>query len=193
MESMTAPYQLENRKVVSSIGMIVLLVSFGMLFATLLLGYLIFRLTSDVWPPMGIEPISLLYPTISTGVIALSSWSFIRFQKNYEAKQVRAQKNNYFFTLFFGAVFMLTQFALWNSMANKGLYVSGGVFQSLFYSLTWIHAAHIVAGIFSLLILLPTVFGEYEAKKEIWIDNVGKFWHFLGIIWFLMYLIMFVY
>ena len=78
-------------------------------------------------------------------------------------------------------------------MGAHGLYVSGGVFQSLFYSLTWIHAAHIASAIVSLFVLVPTVVSQYDQNKEIWIENIGKFWHFLGIVWLLMYVIMFVF
>lgn len=185
--------QFESKKAVSSIGMIVLLTSFAMLFATLLLGYLIFRLTSEVWPPMGIDPISLTIPSLSTLIIALSSMTYVKFQNIYASKNLKGLKIFYGLTLAAGILFLIAQLALWQSMQSHGLYVSGGIFQSLFYSLTWIHAAHIVAALLSLLILIPTVFGNYNEDKEIWIQNIGKFWHFLGIVWLIMYVIMFVY
>lgn len=182
---------IQGQKVVSSIGMIVLLVSFAMLFATLLLGFTVFRLTSDVWPPMGIERISLLFPTLSTLIIAISSLTFIKFEQTYKAK--KDAKTLYFTTMFLGFLFLAVQLLLWSQMSNAGLHVSGGMFQSLFYTLTWVHAAHIVMALISLFILIPTVFKDYDWKKEIWVQNIGKFWHFLGIVWFLMYVIMFVF
>ena len=49
---------IQGKAAVSAIGMTVLLISFAMLFATLLLGYIVFRLTTDTWPPQGYEGFS---------------------------------------------------------------------------------------------------------------------------------------
>lgn len=185
--------QFRGRKAVSSIGMIVLLISFAMLFATLMLGYVIFRMTSEVWPPMGIERISLFLPTISTVIIAISSFTYITFENAYKSKDSLKSKVNFYVTLLSGFSFMFVQFSLWQSMKANGLYVSGGIFPSMFYALTWIHAAHIVMGLFALLLVVPAIHQNYSETKELWVENIGKFWHFLGIVWFLMYIIMFVF
>ncbi len=183
----------EGKKVVSSIGMIVLLISFTMLFATLLLGYIVFRMTSEVWPPMGIQRISLVLPTISTIVIALSSYTYFMFEKAYKSKDLKMAKLNFALTFLAGLGFMATQFTLWQSMKNQGLYVTGGIFPSMFYALTWVHAAHIVMAILALALMIPSLVKGYSESKELWTENIGKFWHFLGIVWFVMYIIMFVF
>ncbi|EQC43212.1 cytochrome c oxidase subunit 3 [Bacteriovorax sp. Seq25_V] len=183
----------EGKKIVSSIGMIVLLISFTMLFATLLLGYVVFRMTSEVWPPMGIQRISLVLPTISTIIIALSSLTYFNFEKSYKAKELKNAKLNFALTFLAGLAFMFVQVTLWQSMKLQGLYVTGGIFPSMFYALTWVHAAHIVMAIFALLLIVPSLLKGYVATKELWVENIGKFWHFLGIVWFVMYIIMFVF
>lgn len=88
---------------------------------------------------------------------------------------------------------MGVQFLLWGQMADIGLYVSAGVFPSLLYALTWVHAGHIVVALLALLLLVPAVFKDYSDEKIIWVQNIGKFWHFLGIIWFIMFVVMFVF
>ena len=57
----------ESRK--DSIAMTVTLVSFSMLFATLMLGYTVYRFSNQVWPPIGFSQINLLYPIVSTAEI----------------------------------------------------------------------------------------------------------------------------
>lgn len=184
---------LEGKKAVSSIGMTVLLISFTMLFATLLLGYIVFRLTNDVWPPMGMERVPLTLPTLSTLVIGVSSFFLVMFEKAFMENKKSKMQLHFLLTLALGLGFMVIQFMLWGSLRDVGLYVSGGIFPSMIYSLTWIHAAHIVSGIFALLLLLPVLFKGYVTDRVVWVQNIGKFWHFLGAVWFFMYVIMFVF
>ena len=61
-------------EVQSSITMTILLVSFSMLFGTLLLGYLIYRARSAQRPPMGVEVPGFYAPSLSTFFIILSSF-----------------------------------------------------------------------------------------------------------------------
>ena len=117
----------------------------------------------------------------------------MNFEKAYSAgeSKLTSRKVSYFMTLFLGLAFMAVQFELWAQMADIGLYVSAGIFPSLLYTLTWVHAAHIVMAILALLLLLPSVFKEHSDTKIIWILNIGKFWHFLGVIWLIMFVVIF--
>ncbi|MCO4792962.1 MAG: cytochrome c oxidase subunit 3 [Bacteriovoracaceae bacterium] len=186
--------ELEGRRLASSIAMTVVLVSFSMLFASLFLGYAYYRITSPVWPPMGMSKVDLYFPTLSTFAILLSSLSFVIFKTKYlgggSAKKTLPWLG---LTIFLGLGFMFTQFSLWADLSGKGFYASSGVFQSLVYAFTWIHAAHIVMAILALVWLVPTTLkNECTITEENKVNNIGKFWHFLGVIWLLMYFIIFV-
>ncbi len=179
----------EGDKVISSIAMIVTLVSFGMLFLTLMMGFAMFRFTAPVWPPAGMEKPSLFIPTLSTLIIFLSSWSYFQFEK--EVEKGLASKKYLLVTLTLGVLFMLSQFLFWNDLSSKGIFVSSGIFASILYSFTWIHAAHIVAGL-SLLFWLYLKLDKEDKKIAVHTSNVGKFWHFLGIVWLIMFVTIFV-
>ncbi len=184
----------EGKRLVSSIAMIVVLVSFSMLFASLFLGYSYFRITSPVWPPMGMDKVELFYPTLSTFAIVLSSMTFMIFRAKYfGGGDVKKTLPWLLGTIALGLGFMYTQFSLWADLKSKGFYASSGVFQSLVYSFTWIHAAHIVIALLALAYLIPvTMKKECTITEENKVNNVGKFWHFLDVIWLLMYFIIFV-
>ena len=77
----------------------------------------------------------------------------------------------------------------------KGITQGSGIFGSMIYGFTWIHIAHVAIGIL-LLIWLNIKFMSgvsQDIKSELRVKNVGKFWHFLGLIWLLMYLILFLF
>jgi cytochrome c oxidase subunit 3 len=187
-------HSIEGKRLVSSIAMLVVLVSFSMLFASLFLGYSYYRITSEVWPPMGMEKVDLLFPTMSTFAIVISSFTFMVFKAKYLGGGAFKKTLPWLIaTIALGVTFMYTQFALWGDLKSKGFYASSGVFHSLVYSFTWIHAAHIVVALLALIYLIPvTMKKDCTISEENKVNNVGKFWHFLDVIWLLMYFIIFV-
>ena len=173
----------------SSITMSVLLISFSMLFGTLFLGYFVFRVRSTVWPPMGMTDIDLYYPTLSTVGIMLSSGFYYLFEKKFKSK------NLLMLSFLTGLGFCSSQVMLWKDLALKGITQSSGVFGSMLYGFTWIHIAHVLMGIILLgwLNLSFFIFKKSPLNYSLRVKNVGLFWHFLGFIWLLMYLALFVF
>jgi cytochrome c oxidase subunit 3 len=179
----------EGDQVISSIAMVVTLVSFGMLFLTLMMSFALFRFTAPVWPPAGMEKPSLVIPSISTFFIFLSSLTFFYFQKISANGLVDRKKLG--MTIVFGTAFMVSQILFWNELKTQGIFVSSGIFASILYAFTWIHAAHIVLGL-ALLCWLFLGLSNPDKKTAVRISNVGKFWHFLGIVWLIMFVTIFV-
>ncbi len=179
----------EGDKVISSVAMIVTLVSFGMLFLTLMMAFALFRFTAPVWPPAGMERPSLLLPGISTALIIVSSFLFHKFEAGL-AKNI-VNKSYLLITIMLGSAFMASQVLFWRELKAHGIYVSSGVFPSIIYAFTWIHAAHIVAGL-GLLLWLYEGLKNPTAMTTVKASNVGKFWHFLGVVWLIMFVTIFV-
>lgn len=177
----------------SSIAMTLTLVSFSMLFAAMLLGYAVIRFNNPIWPPMGMNRVDLFLPTLSTVIIAFSSVSYILFERQSFRE---GPKNKLYLnlTILAGIGFMVAQFRFWNVLKLEGFYTSDGVFPSLIYGLTWTHAGHIVLAL-ALLLWLFVKNGKMKSEEEnlLWIKNTGKFWHFLGIVWLILYLSIFVF
>ena len=179
----------EGDKIISSIAMVVALVSFGMLFATLMMAFALYRFTAPVWPPAGMMKPSLLIPSLSTLFIALSSLSYFSFEK--KTMKGLVDKTGLALTLFFGFAFMVGQFIFWNHLKSSGIYVSSGIYASIMYAFTWIHAAHIV-GALALLGWLYRNLNAPDKLTAVKVASIGKFWHFLGIVWLIMFVTIFV-
>ncbi|MDC1174140.1 hypothetical protein OAT67_02020 [Bacteriovoracaceae bacterium] len=188
--SQTVDYT-DQKRVVNSIAMIMILVSLSMLFATLFLGYTVYRVSADTWPPFGFETISLTIPGISTLLVLLSSFFLVLFKSSW-LQEKKSSKYFYFTALAFGFGFLLSQFQLWASLKASGILAGSSVFASMVYAFTWIHAAHMVVGILALLWISTSLkgFSEEQLTKMI---NVEKFWHFLGVIWVIIFFGIFVF
>ncbi len=171
--------------------MTMVLITGGMLFATLFMGYAVFRSSSVVWPPVGVEKVELTIPLLSTVIIALSSYFMFQTTKAIKSGDLSKATLELNFTLILGGAFMLIQSYFWYSLKASGFYVTSGIFTSIVYAYTWIHALHVVFGLISLLWL------KWSFKKNLNLTqkciNVERFWHFLGIIWGLMFLTIFVF
>jgi heme/copper-type cytochrome/quinol oxidase subunit 3 len=182
----------QNRNT-SNIAMTVTLVSLAMLFASLFLMYAVFRVQNKVWPPMGFEEVPLLVPLVSTLIILVSSYFYHLTQKAFSTDNRKAFKSNLYLTLLTGFMFLGSQLYLWSYLKTQGFYVSAGVFPSILHGFTWIHAAHVVMGILALLYLLPVAYRkEWLASDSLRVLNIGKFWHFLDIVWLVMFIALFV-
>lgn len=180
----------KQERLASSITEVVTLVSFAMLFATLMLGYTLYRLTSESWPPMGLERVDLFIPMVSTGILFLSSITLNFFNSN-RIENSKAAKGYLWLTIILGTGFGASQVWLWNDLEAVGLIASEGIFQSILYGFTWIHAAHVVLAWIGLLFLIPTV-NKQDARVSGRVGIISKFWHFLDIVWFIMFLTIFV-
>lgn len=179
----------EGDKIISSVAMVVTLISFAMLFATLMMGFALYRFTAPVWPPAGMEKPSLVIPIISTLFIILSSFFYLSFER--EIVKGTIKKQGLIWTFILGIAFMISQFLFWSQLKSHGIFVSSGIFASIIYTFTWVHAAHIVLAL-GLLAWLLTTLKKEDSKTSIRVSNVGKFWHFLGIVWLIMFLTIFV-
>jgi len=173
----------------NSIAMVVVLVMFGMLFATLFLGYAVYRLTAQVWPPSGMTSLPMLIPAVSTILIGLSSFFLWNFETQY--KVGAKQRFPLFTSIFFGLAFIASQFVLWSTLKSQGLFAGSNIFTSIIYAFTWIHVGHMVMAVIGLFYLLPLIADKAELKPNR-VINVAKFWHFLGIVWLLMFFTIFV-
>lgn len=175
----------------NSLAMTIALVSWAMLFATLFLGYAIYRSSANVWPPMGFSKISLTLPLLSTVIILFSSWFCYQTKLNLKLKNLTRANLNLNLTIVLGLGFMGGQFLLWDHLKNTGVYVSSGIFASIIFAFTWIHAVHAICGLLSLIYLKMILRSDRPNLLQVTI-NVEKFWHFLAVIWVLMFLILFV-
>lgn len=170
----------------NSVGMTVTLISFGMLFATLFLGYFLVRFNAPVWPPVEIENLPKLLPFLSTLVLGMSSFTYYKMEKGVERKKF------WIITVLLGMGFLGLQFMLWKTLESSGILVSNGNVPSMVYAFTWLHAAHIFMALGLVLWLGYFIFRRPAGLTAQKLINVGKFWHFLGVIWFMMYLMLFV-
>lgn len=196
MENRTSlEMEFQGKTMASNIAMTVILISFSMLFGTLFLALTVYRFNAPVWPPLGMERVSLFLPLISTLIILLSSMTYFKFQKIcQEKKNFQSAKKWLNGTILLGILFFVSQLKFWFFLQSEGYFLATGIYSSVMYSFTWIHSAHIIMG----LGVLAYVHLKLRKNEQIsdsgtlsLIKHAGLFWHFLDIVWVLIFLTIF--
>jgi heme/copper-type cytochrome/quinol oxidase subunit 3 len=195
-----APRETGRDRVNATLGMILFIGSWTMAFGTLLLSFLVLRERIAVWPPAGIALPSAPIAGFATLVLAASSVFVERGSRSLAvAPAVGADRRASFSSLWItgmllGLGFALLQAWLWYDLILAGRTQTSGLYESLFFGLTWVHAAHVLVGLFLLgWALVGTKLGRYGSARRSFISNAALFWHFVGIVWLFLFLGFFVF
>lgn len=178
----------EESRRTSFVGMIMALASWTMLFASLFFAYAILRLRAETWPPDGLAPLPRLLPAVNTLVLLASSVA-LRFGTRPEAEEnpgtlFRALKA----AIALGGLFLVLQLAVWTTLWRAGFTFASGIYGSIFYGLTTLHAVHILAGLVALACLVPGArSGRYVSGRQNAVRLTAMFWDYMDVVWVLMF------
>jgi len=172
-------------------GLLTFLFSEGMLFVGLFTAYLAFRAIAPEWPPEGTEKLEILLPGINT--IILVSSSFVIHQADHAIKenQLRAVQLWFLATFIMGAIFIAGQLYEYQHL---GFGFTTNIFASTFFVLTGFHGLHVIIGLCLILAVLLRSLkaGHYTSQKHFGIEAASIYWHFVDIIWIILFLILYI-
>lgn len=171
-----------------TLGMIIALGAWVMMFGALFFVYAGIRSGTRVWPPPGLPPIPVALPAVNTLVLAASSAALWMGTRALARGQRKALPGWVAGAIVLGAGFLGLQFKVWRDLWLAGLLPSTGAFASVFYGLTALHAAHVLAGLVVLLVIFArSLRGVYTEHNVVRVRVAGMFWHFVDVVWVLMF------
>jgi cytochrome c oxidase subunit 3 len=178
----------EKSRVLTAFLLLVVMMTFGGLIAA----YVVIA-TNNVaeWKPFSL-PIQVW---ISTVLIVISSVAYHFGKKGVDRNDQPAAKKWFVATTVLGAAFISSQILVWIELNARGLYMQGNPYAGFFYILTAVHAVHVLGGITALGAILlkslsPTDRPESIARRQILAQTVGWYWHFMGILWLVLFLLL---
>lgn len=172
----------------ASLGMIIFLASWAMMFSALFFAYGFVRARAVMWPPPGVPVLPVALPAVNTVILLVSSFTFARGLRELKRGRRRALSAWVAVTFVLGAVFLALQISVWRSVAAAGLLFNASLYGSIFYGLTTFHALHVAVGLLILLWVFARSFGRaYSEHNYINIRLCTMFWHFVDVVWVLMF------
>jgi cytochrome c oxidase subunit 3 len=133
---------------------------------------------------------SALY--ISTAFIIMSSITFLVAKKSISKDNRAATSIFLILTLLLGIGFVYYQVQVFYDLQEAGLYLAGKdsvVSASLLIVISFAHIIHVLAGLIVLMVVIYNHFKKrYNATETLGLELGGIFWHFVDIIWILLFL-----
>ena len=184
---MTSPTTANHR-----IGTLVFLIAGLMFFAGLVAAYLVLRYAGPPWPSPGMPSLPTRLAGFNTLVICSSSLVLARAQYALRTLDARGLRRGIIATAILGVVFLLLQMVQWSMLFSDGLSFAGTTYGSTFYVITGAHAAHAIAGVIWLSILAVRQREPWVSdRRERGIEVCALFWHFVGIVWLGLYVVLY--
>lgn len=136
-----------------------------------------------------VVPDMFLYSTI---VIVISSITFIFAYQMAKRNKQFGLKLGAGLTFLLGCIFIYCQLEGYNQLYEIGVFMTGpgsNASGSFLYIISWVHIAHLIGGMISLIIVLINAFrGLYNSKNLLGLQLSSIYWHFLGAIWVYLYI-----
>ncbi|WP_338429571.1 heme-copper oxidase subunit III [Synechococcus elongatus] len=170
-------------------GLILFLVAEGMIFLGLFAAYLTFRAVNSL-PPEQMPELELLVPAINTTILISSSFVIHGAEDAIKKDDVKGVQRYFGITALMGAVFLAGQIYEYSQL-SFGL--RDNLFASTFYVLTGFHGLHVLVGLLAILAVLwrSRKPNHYSAKHHFGIEAAEIYWHFVDIVWIVLFVLLY--
>jgi cytochrome c oxidase subunit 3 len=173
-------------------GFLLFMVSDLVLFSSFIFAYLYLRNSGQGWPPPGGPKLDLALAAMNS-VILFGSGATMHFAlENWKHRNFTKFANWIVATIILGALFLSGQLI---EYAKVGATWGGsGIFGAGFFTLTGMHGLHVFVGILYLtVLLLQALQGKYTFTKYTGLTLGTLYWHFVDVIWVVLFSIFYLY
>jgi cytochrome c oxidase subunit 3 len=170
-------------------GFIIFLCSESVIFLAFFAAYALLKSTATSWLPPGVEGLEWRTPLQFTVVLVSSSGTIAVAEHFLGQKRLWAFRAFLLLTMAMGSVFLYGQASEWSGLLFG---FTSGTFGGLFYLLTGFHGLHVATGILLMGLMLGRSFypGNYDNGEQ-GVIAVSLFWHFVDVIWVLLFLLLY--
>ncbi len=180
-----------------NIFLTLLLAGITMLFLALSASYLYTRIQMEI-PPIELPPLFI----INTLVLIASSYTMKMANDAYKADDTDKYIQSLIYTVILSLIFMVSQGVAWSLLFKNNIPIAYSTTASYLYVISFLHFAHVIAGIPFLLLFIKTAKTRMkepvsvlvyfsDPEKKLKLKLLTAYWHFLDILW--VYLVVFFY
>jgi cytochrome c oxidase subunit III len=172
-----------------TLGILLFIVSEVMLFGAFFASYFFLRVVAaegQPWPPEGFE-LPVAVAGVNTAILVSSSFTVHWALESVRRENRRGLILGLAATFLLGATFLFIQI---NEYLHIGFSARDDAFGSIFYGLTGLHGAHVTVGL--ILLAFANIrawrghFGP-AAKDHLGVEVPGIYWHFVDVMWIIVF------
>ncbi len=179
------PANQSSRVEAQFLGMLLFIISEIMLFGAFFTAYFFIRVVGDApWPAEG-NHLPVAIAGVNTAILISSSFTMHWALEGARNENRAALRVGMLTTLLLGFTFLCIQI---NEYIHVGFAPSDHAQGTIFYGLTGLHGAHVFVGLTLLLFATIRAFrGHFTAKEHRGIEVPGIYWHFVDVMWIVVY------
>jgi cytochrome c oxidase subunit III len=171
------------------LGIWLFLASEVMLFGSLFSAYALLRSGAPAWPDQS-AVLSVPLATLNTVILISSSVTMVLAWAGARSGQLGKFRLHMGLTLLCGLLFLVVKAFEYSEKFSHGLYPSSNNFLALYFTLTGLHAIHVIAG----LVVNGYLWGPgtrmWSRDPERFTNRVevaGIYWHFVDVVWIFLF------
>ena len=170
------------------VGMWLFLVSDALTFGGLLCAYGALRIGSPDWPVPG-QVLDIPLTAVNTFILVCSSVTMVKALSAIRRGDLIGLRKFLLFTALGGATFLSIQaYEYHHLIFGEGLSLRHNLFCATFFALTSFHGAHVFSGVVYILTMVwRSTKGDFSAQNNTRIEVLGLYWHFVDLIWILVF------
>jgi heme/copper-type cytochrome/quinol oxidase subunit 3 len=157
------------------------------LFTALIMTFLMFRVryTSDYATFRSY--LNLPLTGLNTLILIVSSYLVVRSLQAIGRNDRRGLIYNLIGVLLLGTLFIGGQAFEWSDLISRGITIST-IFGSPFFIVTGIHGSHVLIGlVWDCFIIIFGLSGTFSSKESRGVEIFGLYWHFVDIVWVILF------
>lgn len=171
------------------LGIWLFLASEVMLFGSLFSSYALLRSGAATWPRQW-EVLSVPLAALNTVVLIASSVTMVLAWASLKNRDVARYRLFMGLTLAGGAIFLVVKAIEYSEKFSHGLYPATNNFLGLYFTLTGLHAIHVIAGMIVNAYLWGPGVKMWHSDPERFTNRIevaGIYWHFVDVVWIFLF------
>ena len=174
------------------VAMWIFLASEVMFFTALIGTYIILRVAHpEAWAPPG-KVLNVPVTAVNTFLLICSSVTMVKAFAAAEDDDQRGLRMWLVATVLIGATFVGVQGYEYTHLVEKAFTPAAGLYGSTFYTMTGFHGFHVTMGVLCMIFVTVRAFqGKYSARDHRGVEVIGLYWHFVDLVWIILFTIVY--
>ena len=156
------------------------------IFGGLIAAYIVMRLGSAGWSEAS-SHLSFTVALINTFLLLTSSMTIVMAHAAVQNNALKRGANFLGLTILLGLGFLGMKAFEYSTEISRGFLPSSGIFWSFYYTMTGLHALHVLAGIIVNIVLWSQAINGSLVRHRHRVELAGLYWHLVDIIWIFLF------
>jgi len=174
------------------LGMLLFIISEVMVFGAFFTAYFFIRVVAEghTWFPIDGKDLPVAVAGVNTAILVSSSLTLHWAQTSIKNGNRFGLQAGMAATFLLGLTFLFIQI---NEYVHIGFAPQDHAQATIFFSLTGLHGAHVTIGLVLLLFVTIRAFrGHFSAESYKGMEIPGIYWHFVDVMWIVVYLTIYI-